>query len=93
MSFPNDLHSKSYVCIHVFEQTRPILLVDRSNGDWSFLCGGLHPNDAAYYRVVGIGHVLDADPSLASLSDLAPNCEAERKSMDKSWTIKPISHD
>ena len=29
-----------YVCSHVFENVRPILLVVREGGDWQCLCGG-----------------------------------------------------
>ena len=85
MSFPKDFHHKSYVCIHVFDETRPVLLVNRSDGDWCFLCGEGHPNGADDYRVVGIGHVLEKDPSLMELHDLAPEWNAERKSVGEAW--------
>src|SRR5580692_9608386 len=38
---------KSYVCIHVFNNERPILLVNRSDGSWCFLCGGGHEQAAS----------------------------------------------
>ena len=41
---------KSYVCIEVFEGQRPVLYVTRSDGDWCFLCGEEHPDDAAVSR-------------------------------------------
>lgn len=85
MSFPKDSHHKSYVCNHVFDQTRPILLVSRPDGDWCFLCGESHPQDASAYKVAGIGHVLDQDPSLLQLSDLPPNWGAERKGVGEEW--------
>jgi hypothetical protein len=85
MSFPKDSHHKAYVCSHIFEQTRPILLVSRADRDWCFLCGGEHPNDASAYKVVGIGHVLGQDPSLMELEDLPPNWEAERKAVGREW--------
>ena len=86
-----DNHQKAYVCIHVFENTSQVLLVSRPEGDWCFLCGGGHDNDASAYRVVGIGHILNRDPSLSGLVDLAPNWEAEREGVDKDWVRTRIS--
>jgi hypothetical protein len=59
--------------------------VNRRDGDWCFLCGELHPQDAAAYRVVGIGHVLAQDPDLEALLDLPPDWEAERAAKGKPW--------
>lgn len=84
-----DSHQKAYVCIHVFDGSRPVLLVSRADGDWSFLCGGLHANDASSYRVVGIGHVVDKDPSLRAVMDLPPDWEAERQDVSSDWTKTP----
>lgn len=78
-------HQKAYVCTHVFNRTRPVLLVSRADGDWSLLCGDIHTNDAASYRVVGIGHVLAHDPSVQSVMDLQPEWEAERASVAGDW--------
>ena len=76
---------KSYVCIHVFEETKPVLLVSRQGGSWCFVCGGDHEDNASNYRVVGIGHVLEDDPSLRSQLDLQPDWDAERKDLDSPW--------
>jgi hypothetical protein len=78
-------HQKSYVCIEVFRGERPVLLVDREDGDWCFLCGQEHPEDAAFFRVVGMGHVLENDPSLERVMDLEPDWEAERTTMEGGW--------
>lgn len=85
MSFPVDRHHKAYVCTHVYEGKHPIFLVSRPEGDWCFLCGEEHDDDASAYKVVGIHHVLESDPSLESLSDLQPDWEAERSGMDQPW--------
>jgi len=66
------------------------LLVDRSDGDWSLLCGDLHPTSATAYRVVGIGHIVEADPSLETILDLPPEWEAERASIEAPWLRRPI---
>ncbi|MEQ6901903.1 hypothetical protein [Nocardioides sp. YIM 152588] len=76
---------KAYVCIEVFTGERPVLYVARPEGDWCFLCGGEHPDDASAYRVVGIAHPVEADPSLSDLLDLRPNEEAERVTATGSW--------
>lgn len=85
MSFPKDSHQKAYVCAYVFHGTHPVLLVSRVDGDWSFLCGGTHPDDGSAYRVVGIGHVLGSDPALMDLHDLPSDWEAERENVGAEW--------
>ena len=86
-------HDKAYVCIHVFEETAPVLLVSRPEGDWCFLCGEVHGDDAADYRVVGIGHVFDKDPTLADVKDLESDSEAERDSVGGTWLRTRITPD
>jgi hypothetical protein len=86
MSFPADSHAKAYVCNHVFEGSRPILLVSRVEGDWCFLCGDYHEDNASAYKVVGIGHVIDSDGTLLELHDLPADWEAERQNTDSKWT-------
>jgi hypothetical protein len=77
--------TKSYVCIHVFDRTRPVLYVTRADGDWCFLCGASHPDDASAYRVVHLGHEIEQDPTLTEVLDLAANEEAEREEVGGSW--------
>ena len=86
MTHQPSYHDKAYVCIHVFEASRPVLLVSRADGDWCFLCGDGHEDVAANYRVVGKGHILERDPSLNELADLAPDWEAERSTIGGAWT-------
>lgn len=85
-----DFHQKAFVCIHVFQHERPVLLVNRADGDWSFLCGDLHDDDASACRVVGIGHVLEHDPSLMAVLDLPAEWDAERNEVGGDWDIHPI---
>ncbi|MBV9486505.1 MAG: hypothetical protein JO246_10645 [Frankiaceae bacterium] len=80
-----DGHTKAYVCTHVFSGDRPVLLVSRPEGDWCLLCGDEHPDDASAYRVVGIGHFLDADAALSEVVDLVPDQEAERAAPGEPW--------
>lgn len=83
--------SRSYG--HVFDQTRPILLVSRTDDNWCFLCGENHPDDASAYKVIGIGHVFDQDPSLRQLDDLPPNWDAERKRVGEEWVRRPLDQE
>lgn len=86
-----DFHQKAYVCIHIFEKVKPVLLVSREDGDWCFLCGDTHPDDASFYRVVGIGHVIEQNPDLESILDLLPNEEAERVAPGEPWIRTDLS--
>ena len=85
-----DFHQKAYICIHIFDKTRSVLLVTRPEGDWCFLCGEDHEDDASAYRVIGIGHVLEYDPTLSEVLDLQEDWDAERSEPGKPWTRKPI---
>lgn len=76
---------KAYVCLHVFDGVKPVLYVTRPEGDWCALCGDEHPEDASEYRVVGLNHVLEQDPTIAEVLDLQPNEEAERGSVGAAW--------
>ncbi|MCV3764150.1 hypothetical protein [Rhizobium sp. TRM95796] len=80
-------NQKSYVGIHVSEDTRPIKLVTRDEDGWCFLCGDLHPQDGASYRVVGAGHLFERDQTLLQLESLDLNYEAERSEVGSPWII------
>lgn len=88
---PPHEHQKSYVCIHVFKAERAVLLVSRPDGDWCFLCGEGHPDDPGEYRVVGIGHVIDGDPTLREVLDLQVDEEAERSEVGQVWVRSLVS--
>jgi hypothetical protein len=79
-----------YLCSHVFENTRPVLLVSRADGDWQFLCGGEHDKEVP--SVVGFNHLLEKDPTLAELRDLPDEWEAERAGPGLPWRItRPVA--
>jgi hypothetical protein len=77
-------HLKTYICVHVFEEEHPVLLVI-NDGDWIMTCGKGHEDSAASYRVVGIGHLLSRDPTLELCADLGVGFEAERISIGEPW--------
>jgi hypothetical protein len=78
--------TKAYSCRYVVEGTRPVLYVTRADGDWCFLCGEEHPQDAYWFLVVGLGHEVDKDRTLLEILDLAPEEEAEREEVGGVWT-------
>ncbi len=86
--------TKSYVCNHIFDRTRDVLYVTHSDADWCFLCGGDdHPQGdhvPLAFFVVGMGHVIDHDPSLVEVLDLGVNEEAERVAAGSNWVRGPM---
>jgi hypothetical protein len=89
----DSFHRKSYVCICVFRNEKPVLYVSRAEGDWMFLCGDRHEDVSANFRVVGMGHVTQRDPSLHTLLDLPAEWEAERQTIDGDWVRTPVKPD
>jgi hypothetical protein len=73
-----------YICDHIFRNERPVLLVAHEDGDWSFLCGG-EDHSGNWCNAVGMGHLLERDPSLNECSDLPDSFEAERASIGGAW--------
>jgi hypothetical protein len=83
-------HLPAFICNHIFENTKPILLVcHNADGDWQFLCGGTHAFGEKP-KVVGIVHLLERDPTLKNLVDMPVDYEAERESIGSKWIITKI---
>lgn len=80
----------AFVCSHVFDMTRPILLVAHEGGDWQFLCGDVHrPGEKP--RVVGLEHLTERDEQLSEVLDLPEGWEAERTGPAQPWVRRPIA--
>jgi len=88
-----DPHQKAYVCTHVFDESAPVLLVSRPEGDWCFLCGSMHNDSASEYRTVGIGHLFGRDTTLKDVEDLPADWEAERVKLDGPWLRTKLNSD
>jgi hypothetical protein len=80
----------TYVCSHVFDNIRPVLLVARENGDWMHLCGETHV-EAEEYHIVGVEHLLERDATLREVLDLPDNSEAERADVNMPWSRRPLT--
>ena len=77
---------KCYLCTHVVDGQRPVLLVTRPDGDWCLTCGDEHVQEAASFRVAHLAHPLANDSSLQAVLDLRKNEEAERLHVGGAWT-------
>jgi hypothetical protein len=70
---------------------RPVLLVTHDeDADWSFLCGDVHPQDAAFFRVDGFVHPISNDPTLAEVLDLPVGEQVERRHPGRPWVRSPM---
>ena len=75
----------AFICEHVFDDSRPVLLVVKDDeGDWQLLCGAEH-SGPPLGKVVGLNHLLDRDPSINEVLDLDEGWEAERISAAAPW--------
>jgi hypothetical protein len=80
-----------FVCNHVFEKEKPVLLISSEDGDLSFLCGALHEEGAAEGKAVGLNHVVENDPSIVEALEKMPvDSEAERLAVGSPWIITGI---
>jgi hypothetical protein len=82
----------AFVCSHVFDATRPVLLISHQGGDWQFLCGESHDADEVP-RVVGLNHLIERDATLRDVLDLPSDWDAERTTVSASWTRMPTPSD
>jgi len=65
--------------------SNPVLYVshDEDDGGWQFLDGAVLADAQA--RVVGLGEMVDSDPTLAELADLPEGFVASRLTKDDDW--------
>ena len=80
----------AFICSHIANKSKPILLVCREGGDWQFLCGEEHENEIPI--VVCIGHIFGEDKSLLDIIDLKENWIAKRESIGKKWVSEKIAN-
>jgi hypothetical protein len=76
-----------FVCQRV-EAGAPILHVSHDgDGDWQFLCGGMHAdNEADKVAVHCLECIVARDPSLNEVADLCGHWSAERADVGGAWT-------
>ncbi len=83
----------SYVCSHILDRSRPVLLVIREYDDaWIAACGGDdHEQSAESWFVTGWGHVLEWDPAIRDIEALERGEEAERSDVTEPWVVSRLS--
>jgi hypothetical protein len=84
------METRAFICQHVFDDVRPVMLVCRSDGDWQLVCGSSH-EEGEGPRLVGLNHLLDRDPTLNEIVDLPDEWEAERSEVGGAWTRRPLT--
>jgi len=75
--------------VGVLENRLPILVVQHYADDhsWAFLCGTM--DETKDGRVIGMGEVLEMDPSLRSIASLPPGWIARRATVGEDWEKEP----
>jgi hypothetical protein len=87
-------HFKTITCLHVFHKQRDANLVIYDNRSHiCVLCGQDDHDGGPAYAWVGLGHLLDADPSLRDVQNLEFGFEAERTSSTAQWSYRPTPPD
>ena len=75
-----------YVCPHVFKKEKSILEAIRDpDGYWQFFCGEEHDFENEVCHLVGIGHLIDSDPSIEDLAIMGKGTYAEREAVGEKW--------
>ena len=71
----------------VLEDNLPVLNVVHYSDDhsWAFTCGTTDDTDDG--RIVCMSHILEIDPTLASIAHLEPGCVARRPAVGEAWEI------
>lgn len=79
----------TFTTVRVLEEGYPILLVthDEDDGAWQFLCA--ITNEPSDGRIVGLGCIVDNDPSVCELADLPLGWRAWRESIGTPWHREP----
>ena len=72
----------------IIEKRKPILYVSHDEDDhgWQFLDNESEELDDLC--IVGLGHILEVDPSMAGLASLEPGWQATRADISSEWVIE-----
>ena len=77
-----------YVCPHVFDRSRPVLESIRDlDGSWQFLCGIERCIEEGEPHYIGVGHLIEIDPSIDELTALNPGMYADRTDKGSAWSF------
>lgn len=79
-----------FICSHIYQNTKPVLLVSHEDGDWQFLCGEGHDKNEKP-KVVCVSHLVERDPTLNEIADIPEDYEAERSHLGADWIITKVT--
>lgn len=81
-------NTAAFVCKHVWNEGAPILYVSHDcDGDWQFLCGGIH-SDSHDALLICLGDVVARDPSVNDVAGICTSHVAERDRETSPWSIR-----
>ena len=88
--FEDPKNVAAFTVREIVEGDSPILLVthDEDDGAWQFLTGSTV--STSDMMIVGLGKMVEADPTLRQLADLPLGWRAVRDGPDKPWKREPI---
>ena len=74
-----------FICTHILDGRKPIKFVTHhfDDGNWQFLCGGMHSESDAV--IISIQEVCELDRSVEELCDLPVGYCASRKNVSAKW--------
>ena len=83
--FDQDGNVAALTTCFVLDEDAPVLRVVhyRDDHSWAFTCGTT--NDPDDGRIVGMGCLVEKDPTLRSIADLPPGWGASRNHVGTSW--------
>jgi hypothetical protein len=87
--FPAPPIATAFTTIRVVDGAPIVHVAHDTDGAWQFI-----DEDAwerADIQISHLAHIVDADPTLASISDLPPGWQASREHVGGSWTRSPLS--
>jgi hypothetical protein len=82
----------AYVCSHVFDSSKPVLLVMREDNDLMCMCGEFHEADETYH-VIDAEQLIARDQTLRKVAELANDIGAERAAVGEPWMHLSLTSD
>ncbi|HTK19392.1 MAG TPA: hypothetical protein VL442_07765 [Mucilaginibacter sp.] len=82
-----------FVCDHVMNRNRPILMVIHNiDGDWQFVCG-LSDHDNSNIRIISLQQAAEIDPSINDIYEIPAGVGADRESVNGKWELFNANED
>ena len=91
--FDQEPQTAAITTVGVTDNHLPILAVQHYKDEhtWGFFCGTTE--ESGDKRAIGMGEILELDPSLRSIANLPPGWIARRVTIDGDWAKEPDGSD